>query len=235
MPKKTDHVSPFNMPIITPSRNRLPLSKPSPQPAPPPTEKKIVFDSGATRCDIGRAEYYLIAPCAFERIAITARHDEIMPLQPIEHVNEAVGRVGSFLALGLMDDGTPFTYDLELAALHVMYAIDPDFKPLVNVFSQSRGHGPAYHMLPGKAVTAVANAWGEGKIKYAAYNWEKGMPADVIFNHFYDHAFKYFGGNTEEDHLGHMLWNLITANHSLHEWDKLNRGKFRIAGEPPTE
>lgn len=215
----------------------MPKIIPTPRPplVHPPKEGKVVFESGATRCDIGRAEYYLIAPIALRRIAIVAGTVIVSPRLPVEHVNLAVNCVGMFLHVGYENEDCSqvHTDNLALAAIHVMYAIDPTFQPMEpHLTCHTR---PAFHLLPGKGIAAAADAWGEGKVKYSSYNWEKGMPADVILNHFYKHAFDYYARVGEEDHLAHMLWNLITAIHSLHAWPKLNKGKFRVKGNPPKE
>ncbi len=204
--------------------------------APAPTEeKKIVFETGATRCDIGDALYHLIAPTSLQRIAVeAAKWHFVEKLRSIDHLNIAIDEVGFFLRHGQdrEDCKYPNTFPLERAALHTMYAIDPDFTPVL------QGHiilRTASHQLPGNAIRRVAEACGEGAKKYSPYNWEKGMRADVILDHFFEHCWGYFAGDTSEDHLGHGLWNLFAADHSLHAWPELNRGRFRVKGKPPEQ
>jgi len=83
---------------------------------------------------------------------------------------------------------------------------------------------------------AAAAASEEGTIKYDAFNWEKGMPADDLLNHVIRHlllAIDPTMGDADEDHLGHATWGLMAAIHSLKLWPHLNEGKFRSAGCVP--
>jgi hypothetical protein len=59
----------------------------------------------------------------------------------------------------------------------------------------------------------VGNACAEGAVKYPPHNWKKGMPASVLINHALEHIASYLEGKTEEDDLGHAIWNLMTLCH----------------------
>jgi hypothetical protein len=204
-------------------------------PADPPKQCTIVFETGATRCDIGNAEFYLISPTAIKRIARMANSHPAQGGGPKDHVNRSVGLIFNFLSYGQDRNSSYDTKWLERAALEVMHAIDPDFQPNTKDCLRYSYTVENYNLLPAKAIRRVAEAFGEGAKKYAAYNWEKGMPAHAMLNHAIDHAWKYFSGDETEDHLGHMLWNLFTSIHSLYAWDSLNKGKFRRAGGVPKE
>lgn len=47
----------------------------------------------------------------------------------------------------------------------------------------------------------------KGADKYAARNWEKGMPLSVFFDSAIRHAYKYLAGEQDEDHAAAALWN----------------------------
>lgn len=48
----------------------------------------------------------------------------------------------------------------------------------------------------------------KGAIKYAARNWEKGMPLSVFLNSLENHLQKLKAGFTDEDHAAAVLWNI---------------------------
>jgi hypothetical protein len=51
--------------------------------------------------------------------------------------------------------------------------------------------------------------WNEkGAKKYAARNWEKGMPLSEFFNSAQRHMDKLLAGYTDEDHAAAALWNI---------------------------
>lgn len=49
----------------------------------------------------------------------------------------------------------------------------------------------------------------KGARKYAARNWEKGMPLSEYFNSAQRHADKLLAGYTDEDHEAAWLWNVM--------------------------
>ena len=48
-----------------------------------------------------------------------------------------------------------------------------------------------------------------GSIKYAARNWEQGMPLSEFFNSAQRHADKLLAGYNDEDHEAAWLWNVM--------------------------
>lgn len=60
------------------------------------------------------------------------------------------------------------------------------------------------------AMRRIAETFGEGSIKYGDNNWQKGFPRSVMMSHCLEHIRLYLMGNTEEDHLAHAAWNLMS-------------------------
>jgi hypothetical protein len=82
---------------------------------------------------------------------------------------------------------------------------------------------------------SVAETCAEGAEKYSAYNWEKGMSADILLNHAIRHIYMWLGGDRSENHLGHAAWNVLGAIHSVKLWPELNAGKLRGPGCTPPQ
>jgi hypothetical protein len=95
-------------------------------------------------------------------------------------------------------------------------------------------NGTRYDLISPIALERWAAACAEGAAKYGDFNWEKGMPANDILNHAIRHLYKFLSGDRSEDHLGHALWNIGGAIHSLELWPELNAGTLRGEGcRPP--
>jgi len=58
-----------------------------------------------------------------------------------------------------------------------------------------------------------AQALHEGASKYGERNWEKGLPESNLVNHALYHLFKLTEGDTSENHLSHLVWNVLTIIH----------------------
>lgn len=54
----------------------------------------------------------------------------------------------------------------------------------------------------------LAEAFGEGLLKYKPRNWKKGFPESVFINHIQEHLRLHLTGDQTEDHLAHACWNL---------------------------
>jgi hypothetical protein len=200
-------------------------------------DEKEVFSTGAVRSKIEDAEYYLIMPYSLGQIARCASQVSIPRLISLEHIESAVDRIYLWLNNGVAEHfADTNVHNLNVAALHAMYAIDPRFRPVANKGTNHQAsRPPAYHLLPFKAIQALAEAYAEGKQKYPPYNWEKGMPARAMFNHGLKHAWQIFSGDTSEPHHSHFLWNIVTGIYSIKHWPHLNDGHFRVNGNPPKE
>lgn len=91
-----------------------------------------------------------------------------------------------------------------------------------------------YDLISPIAMDVIARTCAEGAAKYDDFNWEKGMPAHDALNHALRHIYKFLGGDRSEDHLGHAMWNVGAAIHSLEMWPDLNNGTLRRPGcKPP--
>lgn len=84
-----------------------------------------------------------------------------------------------------------------------------------------------YDLISPIAMESVARTYAEGAEKFGAYNWENGMPATDMLNHALRHIYKFLGGCRAENHLGHAIWNLMGAEHSLARWPELNKDFLR--------
>lgn len=65
-----------------------------------------------------------------------------------------------------------------------------------------------YDLLPREPLYRFAMHMGKGAVKYAARNWEKGMPLSEFYNSAMDHMLKYACGFDDEPHLDAALWNI---------------------------
>lgn len=91
--------------------------------------------------------------------------------------------------------------------------------------------GLRYDLISPVALRRLAAAYGEGAEKYSAFNCEKGFPIfgdEGLFTHAFAHLMKFAWGDTTEDHLGHLLWNVAMMCHSQECWPELNKGTSRV-------
>lgn len=91
----------------------------------------------------------------------------------------------------------------------------------------------AYARISPIALRALARAYAEGKKKYEAFNCERGMSVELLLEHAIDHIYSFLEGDRSEDHLGHCLWNVAMAIHSLVMWPHLNDNLRRPHCRPP--
>lgn len=73
---------------------------------------------------------------------------------------------------------------------------------------QREGKG-RYDLIPPYALHRLAQVYEKGAKKYAARNWEKGMPLHLFADSAIRHSFQYLNGDRDEDHLGHAVFNLM--------------------------
>lgn len=66
----------------------------------------------------------------------------------------------------------------------------------------------AYHLLPVLALRRLAVVFEKGAAKYAARNWEQGIPLSRFVDSATRHLMKHLEGWTDEDHAGQALWNV---------------------------
>lgn len=84
-----------------------------------------------------------------------------------------------------------------------------------------------YDLISPIGLEALARTYAEGAEKFGPFNWENGMPATDLLNHAIAHIYKFLGGNRDEDHIGHAIWNLVGVSHSLKMWPELNQQWLR--------
>jgi hypothetical protein len=64
-------------------------------------------------------------------------------------------------------------------------------------------------LLPVRALFEVAKVFESGAKKYAARNWEKGIPLSRYLDSGIRHAFKYLRGDRDEPHDAMACWNFL--------------------------
>lgn len=85
------------------------------------------------------------------------------------------------------------------------------------------------------AMKELAKTCDEGARKYGDFNWEKGIPANNLISHAIGHLYEFLSGDRSEPHLGHAMWNVMAAIHSVTLWPELNAGTLRADGcKPPS-
>lgn len=66
-----------------------------------------------------------------------------------------------------------------------------------------------YDLLPTRALREVAIVYQLGAEKYAARNWEKGIPLSRFLDSGIRHVFAALEGQTDENHAAQAAWNLL--------------------------
>ena len=66
-------------------------------------------------------------------------------------------------------------------------------------------------LLPAVALLRLAKHYENGANKYDDRNWEKGIPISVMVDSAMRHLLKYMDGQTDEDHLVAVAWNILGA------------------------
>ncbi len=187
-----------------------------------------LFTTGAVRSGDAEAEHWeLISPIAMREI--------------LEH--------GMFREFGedctheILSDGLSATFDFLASSQRSGYLVEAAVYCLVAIDAQAKGgqlpknYSVSYHLhtLPHAGLQAVARAAAEGAVKYAPYNWERGMPVVEMIRHALRHIYLWLAGDRKEDHLGHAAWNYFGAIHSLVKWPELNEGTLRTGDCDPPE
>ncbi|MBM4043017.1 MAG: hypothetical protein FJ290_31395 [Planctomycetes bacterium] len=70
-----------------------------------------------------------------------------------------------------------------------------------------------YDLLSPHALGRLAAVYEKGAAKYAARNWEKGIPVSRCLDSALRHIFQYLAGAKDEDHLAQADWNLQAVMH----------------------
>ena len=66
-------------------------------------------------------------------------------------------------------------------------------------------------LLPACALIRLSKHYEAGARKYEDRNWEKGIPISVMIDSAMRHLLKYMDGQTDEDHLAAVAWNILGA------------------------
>jgi phage terminase large subunit-like protein len=64
-------------------------------------------------------------------------------------------------------------------------------------------------LLPAEAIVEVARHFEKGANKYAARNWEKGIPYSRYVDSLLRHTFQFLAGHRDEPHLISAAWNAL--------------------------
>jgi hypothetical protein len=65
--------------------------------------------------------------------------------------------------------------------------------------------------LPPNAIRSLSKVYEAGCRKYSDRNWERGIPLWSFFNSGTRHLYQVLTGETDENHYGQSLWNLVCA------------------------
>lgn len=97
-----------------------------------------------------------------------------------------------------------------------------------DVKSDAKGSGaranrgkPSFSLVPMHTLAGAARVFMGGKLKYAPYNWAKGMAWSVPFDCLMRHMFKwfYFGEELDQEsgehHLDYAICNLLMLRHYI--------------------
>lgn len=71
---------------------------------------------------------------------------------------------------------------------------------------RSRGKG-RWDLLPWPALERLAKLMERGAAKYGERNWEQGIPLSRMFESGIRHAYQWWVGQNDEDHLAAVLFN----------------------------
>lgn len=70
-----------------------------------------------------------------------------------------------------------------------------------------------YDLISPIGLMRLARWYELGAQKYAARNWEKGLPVSNCLNSLFRHLVKYMAGHDDEDHLAAIAWNAFAIMH----------------------
>lgn len=74
---------------------------------------------------------------------------------------------------------------------------------------------PRFDLLGLGGLYRAAGVAARGCDKYGERNYEYGQPISQVFASMLRHAFAYWAGADDEDHVGAMEWNALTIGHML--------------------
>lgn len=68
---------------------------------------------------------------------------------------------------------------------------------------------PRFDLIPPHALWRVAMLYARGAQKYGENNWQKGIPSQQMLASAMRHLEAYRRGETDEDHLAAVAWNIL--------------------------
>jgi hypothetical protein len=68
---------------------------------------------------------------------------------------------------------------------------------------------PRFDLIPPHALQRVAELYTRGAAKYGENNWHKGIPSQQMLASAMRHMEAYRRGETDEDHLAAVVWNVL--------------------------
>lgn len=66
-----------------------------------------------------------------------------------------------------------------------------------------------YDLVPAEAMKRVAVHYENGAKKYGDNNWRLGIPSSRFMDSLLRHAYRYLGGERDEDHLAAIVFNAM--------------------------
>lgn len=94
---------------------------------------------------------------------------------------------------------------------------------VTGAYREPQNGRPRYDLIPVEALLGWAKWMARGAEKYSDRNWEKGMPISRYEASAHRHLAGYMLGDTQEDHLSAMLFNVGAIMH--HEYH-IKRGSL---------
>lgn len=70
---------------------------------------------------------------------------------------------------------------------------------------------PRLSLVPTDELLRIAEHYRRGGEKYGFGNWKKGMKTSVYYDSAQRHLLKWWRGDTDEDHLAAVVWNVMGA------------------------
>lgn len=70
---------------------------------------------------------------------------------------------------------------------------------------------PRLSLIPTEELLRVASHYTKGGEKYGFDNWKKGMKTSVYYDSAQRHLLKWWKGDTDEDHMAAVVWNVLGA------------------------
>ena len=70
---------------------------------------------------------------------------------------------------------------------------------------------PRMSLIPHAELIRVMDHYRKGGEKYGMNNWKQGMTTSVFYDSAQRHLLKWWQGDTDEDHMAAVVWNVLGA------------------------